>query len=363
MKKRTFLFMSALCALTLFSFTGCEKNNDIPDDDDSVEKLNGFIFLNSGNKGNNNSGLSYYNMSTAKIDVDAFKTINNRGLGDTANDIIKYGSKLYIAVYGSNTIEVLDETGESIKQIKSSGDAALQPRYMTSYEGKIYVSLFDGYVARLDTATLEIENKVKVGRNPEQLVVANNKLYVVNSGGMDYNTPVGYDKTVSVIDLSSFTEIKKIEVVTNPANVVTDNQGDVYVVSLGNYGDIPNTFQRIDTQKDEVSVITETKATELASTGDKLYILHSQYDANWNQTISYICYDAINEKVISNNFITDGTTIAKPYKIGVEPSTGYIYITESDYKTNGDIYFFNASGKKQYQYSVGLNPVKALFVK
>ena len=74
-------------------------------------------------------------------------------------------------------------------------------------------------------------------------------------------------------------------------------------------------------------------------------------------------YDAINEKVISDNFITDGTSIDKPYKIGADPTTGYIYITASDYKTNGDVYAFDASGKKLFQFEVGLNPVKAVFVK
>lgn len=43
--------------------------------------------------------------------------------------------------------------------------------------------------------------------------------------------------------------------------------------------------------------------------------------------------------------------------------TGYIYITASDYKTNGDVYAFDASGKKLFQFEVGLNPVKAVFVK
>ena len=180
---------------------------------------------------------------------------------------------------------------------------------------------------------------------------------------MDYNTPVGYDKTVSVIDLASFQETKKIEVVTNPVNLVTDSQGDVYLVSMGDYGAIPNTFQRIDSETDEVTTITETNATEMASVGDKLYMIYSQYDANWNQVISFISYDAINEKVISDNFITDGTSIDKPYKIGADPTTGYIYITASDYKTNGDVYAFDASGKKLFQFEVGLNPVKAVFVK
>ena len=312
--------------------------------------------------GSNNAGLSCFNLNTLTMTVDTFMNVNERGLGDTANDMIVYGSKMYIAVYGSSIIEVTDLSGKSIKQIKSSGDALL-PRFFTANEGKVYVSLYDGYVARLDTASLEIEQKVKVGRNPEQLVVANNKLYVANSGGLDYNTPVGYDKTVSVIDLASFQETKKIEVVTNPVNLVTDSQGDVYLVSMGDYGAIPNTFQRIDSETDEVTTITETNATEMASVGDKLYMIYSQYDANWNQVISFISYDAINEKVISDNFITDGTSIDKPYKIGADPTTGYIYITASDYKTNGDVYAFDASGKKLFQFEVGLNPVKAVFVK
>ena len=111
---------------------------------------------------------------------------------------------------------------------------------------------------------------------------------MANSGGLDYNTPVGYDKTVSVIDLASFQETKKIEVVTNPVNLVTDSQGDVYLVSMGDYGAIPNTFQRIDSETDEVTTITETNATEMASVGDKHYMIYSQYNANWNQVISII---------------------------------------------------------------------------
>lgn len=322
----------------------------------------GIYFLNSGKMGSNNATLSFYNLTTKQMDADVFKTVNERGLGDTANDMIVYGSKMYIAVYNSNVIEVTDLKGKSIKQIKSNGEELL-PRFFTSYEGKVYVSLYDGYVARLDTASLEIEKKVKVGRNPEQLVVANHKLYVANSGGLDYSTELGYDKTVSVVDIESFTENKKIDVVLNPVNLTTDNQGDVYLVSMGDYGAIPNTFQRIDSKTDEVSTITETNATELASTGDKLYILYSQYDADWNQVISYICYDAVQEKVLNTHFITDGTSIAKPYKIGADPVTGSIYVTESDYKNNGDVYAFDQEGKKLFQYEVGLNPVKTLYVK
>ena len=282
MKKKNLLYVSALCACMSFSFMGCSDDDDkqeIPSLPEQIS-LNGVYVLNSGNKGNNNSSLSFYDFETKKVEADIFKKVNGRGLGDTANDILVYGSKAYIAVTNSNTIEVIDLQGKSLKQIVSDGDP-LQPRFFSCYNGKVYVSLYGGYVARLDTTSLTIESKVKVGRNPEQMAIANNKLYVANSGGADFNTAVGYDKTVSVVDLPTFKEKTKIEVVTNPVNLLADSQGDVYLVSMGNYGDIPNTFQRIDSKTDEVTTITETNATEFAAVGDKLYIIYSQYDANF----------------------------------------------------------------------------------
>lgn len=335
-----------------------------PIDPDVSEKaavaLPGAYVLSSGKNGSNNSSLTYYDFATKEVVPDLFMDANNRGLGDTANDMLIYGSKIYIAVYGSNVIEVTDLQGKSLKQITSNSSDPLLPRSFTYNEGKVYVSLYDGYVARLDTASLAIEAKVQVGRNPEQMAIAHNLLYVANSGGLDYNTEKGYDKTVSIIRLSSFTEKKKLDVVTNPVNMVRDNQGDIYLVSMGNYGDIPNTFQRIDTEAEEVKPVEVTNATEMASVGDKLYMIYSQYDANWNQTISYISYDAMNESVISTNFITDGTTIAKPYKLSADAATNYIFVTESDYTNNGDIYAFDPSGKLQFKFESGLNPVKVV---
>lgn len=318
----------------------------------------GLYFLNSGKMDSNNASLYFYNLSESKMYDELFLSKNGRGLGDTGNDMVIYGNKMYIAVYNSNTIEVTDLSGNSIKQIKPTG----QPRFLTFYEGKVYATLYNGYVARLDTASLEIDATAKVGRNPEQIVVANEKLYVANSGGLDYNTEVGYDKTVSIVDIASFSETQKLEVVINPCNMVTDNQGDVYVVSMGNYTDIPNTLQRIDTQKDEVTTIEVANATEMASVGDKIYMIYSQYDANWNQVISFISYDAINERVISENFLEDPSIVAKPYKICADKTTGTIYISSSDYKTNGDFYAFDANGKYLNKWGAGLNPVKVIAV-
>ena len=85
----------------------------------------------------------------------------------------------------SSTVEVIDlQSGLSVKQIPMLTDngSSRQPRAITFDSGKAYVCSYDGTVARIDTASLEIDGVAEVGRNPEDLCVQDGKLYVSNSG-------------------------------------------------------------------------------------------------------------------------------------------------------------------------------------
>lgn len=230
-----------------------------------------------------------------------------------------------------------------------------QPRYLTAYDGKVYATYYDGYVARIDTATLEVEAVVKVGRNPEQLSVYNGCLYVANSGGMDYNTEIGYDKTVSVVDIASFTETKKIEVVCNPAVVVSCDDG-VFVGSYGNYDNISSTLQYVDVSGGVSVVNVCPNMTEMCYIGESLYGFFSEYDEYWNATYSFMCYNKSSGEVdspwIKEEFLPT------PYKVCAAGDT--ICVTSSDYINNGDTYLYNTDGKLVKTIPSGLNPVKAV---
>ena len=232
-----------------------------------------------------------------------------------------------------------------------------QPRYFAAYGGKVYASYYDGYVARIDTTTLEVEAKVQVGRNPEQLAVFGDKIYVANSGGMDYNTALGYDKTVSVVDLASFVEVQKISVVENPAVVVSAPNG-VYVASYGNYADVPSTLQFIS-EDGTVGVVEKCRnMTEVCYNSGTLYGYFSQYDEDWNATITYLSYNHstgdIDSPWIKESFLPT------PYKIC---SAGeYICVTSSDYINNGDVYVYDDYGMLVHKIPSGLNPVKVVML-
>jgi hypothetical protein len=324
-----------------------------------VITLNGAFVVNSGRVGSNNSRLDFINFDSQEIIPGAFLALNQRKLGDLAQDMIIYGTKMYILVSVSETIEVTDLFGVSVKQISTEG----QPRAVAAAAGKVFATLANGKVIRLDTASLTIDKTVAVGRNPEQIVVAGDKLYVANSGGMDFDSPVGYDKTVSVIDIPGFTETRKIEVVQNPVNLAADSAGDVYVVSMGDYSH-PPVLQRISAADNSVSTIEGVHPTEMTASPSRIWFF--QYD--WSGTIPtvYGIYDTLGEKLLEGSFINTasaGDAPLSPYKIFVDTDTENIFLTESDYINNGNVYAYSSAGSLIKKWETGLNPVKVAFVK
>jgi len=352
-----------LCAIAILLFASCDDMEDkLPDGTLAKNKEVTQIFvLCEGLFNNNNSTLAMYNFAKKRTDKDYFLTANKRGLGDTANDMEMYGSKLYVVVNVSSQIEILDaESGISVKQIPmfDENGIARQPRYICFDQGKAYVSSFDGTVAKIDTATLTIDMIIRVGKNPEGICVANRKLYVANSGGLDYPN---FDNTVSVIDIETFTEIKKIEVGSNPYKIQADNQSDVYLTSRGNYANNGYLFQRINSKTDELEyTFKDINALNFTIYNDTAYI----YNYDFGNTTSWIkVFDCKQEKIVSESFITDNTQINTPYAISVNPLNSDVYITDAQQFTVwGDVLCFDKSGKLKFKIQeIGLNPNKIVF--
>jgi YVTN family beta-propeller protein len=351
--KSVYLF----CLIALFA--ACDDMKDAPAPIDlpfTPGETGKMYVLSEGLFNMNNSTLSLLNFNNRSINSDFFLYQNNRGLGDTGNDMKAYGSKLWIVVNVSSQVEVMDlNSGISIKRIPffNPNNVARQPRYITFSGNKAYVCSFDGTVARIDTTTMAIEAVTTVGRNPDGITVANGKLYVSNSGGLDMPN---YDNTVSVVDLNTFTETKKIEAGINPYKLEADSNGDVYVVSRGNNGNIKAKLVRIDSKTDEVAETFDNLPTiNFTIHNDTAYLYNYDFanDTYWIKT-----FDCKTKQVISNNFISDGTVLERPFGIYVHPTNGNVYLTDArNYTTKGDLFCFDRKGKLLYKIeSVGLNP-------
>ena len=96
----------------------CENENDAPVAPAGDGSAAVCYVLNSGDWKSANSSLTMYDVATGAAEQGCFESQNNRRLGNTANDIVVYGSKMYIAVSGESTIEVASLDAKAIKQIE-----------------------------------------------------------------------------------------------------------------------------------------------------------------------------------------------------------------------------------------------------
>lgn len=274
------------------------------------------------------------NLKDGNWQQNVFTRVNGRSLGATPQCGIVYGGKIYIGTYESNTIEIIDRyTFKSIKQIQlASSSNGQEPRSMVSEKGKIYISMFDGYVARLDTLSLTIDASVKVGPNPEEICLHKGKIYVPNSDGMNYANDFANGTTVSVVTLNPFAVEKTLTVPLNPG--VCASAGDnVYVLSKGNYKTgkpdfIPSGVYKIENNGTTTHI---QKGNMLTAGGDKIYIVDSDYTKDGlNGGTHYYEYDVNTGRLEEKNV----SGVDYPNCIAVDALHSKIYISSNVW--NGD---------------------------
>ena len=336
--------------------------------------VQGFYLLNEGNMGSNKATLDYYNFRTGRYTRNIFGFANPnvpKEMGDVGNDLGIYGSKLYAVINCSNKIDVMDKnTVKKIGQIdipncrfiKFYGGYA----YVTSYAGPVEINpdyKQRGYVAKVDTTTLQVVATCLVGFQPDELDIINDKIYVANSGG--YMVP-NYENTVSVIDINTFTEEKRIEIDINLQCCRADKHGNLWISSRGDYYDNPSRLFVYDTRHERLLKTFDTEVSSMWLDGDSLYVIGVQFSyVTMQNEISYALINTSTLELVSDHFITDGTEkeITMPYSVAVNPITKDIYVTDAkDYVSPGRLYCFDRYGVKKWDVRTGDIPAHFAFL-
>jgi hypothetical protein len=335
--------------------------------------VKGFYLLNEGNMGSNKCTLDYYDYTTGIYHKNIYAERNPgvvQELGDVGNDLQIYGDKLYAIINCSHFVEVMNvNTAKHITQISIPNCRYIvfngKYAYVSSYAGPVLIdpNARLGYVAKVDTASLQVVDTCNVGYQPEEMVIKNNKLYVANSGG--YRVP-NYDRTVSVIDLEHFKVTKAIDVAVNLHRMELDKYGYIYVSSRGDYYNVPSATYVIDTNTDAVTdKLSLLPNSEMTLSGDSLYVYSTEWSyLTHSNTISYAIYNVKTHRTVTRNFITDGTekSIKIPYGVAVNPETHEIFVTDAkDYVIPGTLYCFSPDGKKKWSVTAGDIPAHFAF--
>lgn len=376
-------YQVSILAMALLLVTSCREDDEIltPEEEkvsngEKTTEIVGFYLLNEGNMGSNKSTLDYYDYTTGVYTRNIYAEANPtmaQALGDVGNDIQIYGSKLYAVMNSSNLVEVMDaKTAKHIGTIEVPNCRCLhfdgQYGYLTSYAGQ-EVSVGQnkeqrGYVAKFDTATLKIVDKCDVGFQPDELYIekVNGKLYVANSGSYMVKNS---ENTISVIDLQSFTEAKRIEVVNNLHRLRADSHNQLWVSSRGDYYTQPSRLYCIDIATETVTDSVCVPVTDFDIVGDSLYVYSTEFSyLTYETTISYSVVNTKTHEIVSNKFITDGSDekILMPYGIKINPQTKEIFITDAkDFVSPGMLYCYTLEGQLKWSVATGDIPAHIVF--
>lgn len=355
--------------------TSCSDDNDGPETYLQVYSTGAYV-VNSGNMYSKiESSLTAIDYASSTATQNVFKTANGRTLGNTANDGIVYGNKIYLAVDQSNTIEVIDKkTKQSIKQIKTTellGNAeGAHPRHIIADGGKVYFTTYGGYVAAVDTTSFALQKKWQVGSYPEGLVIGNGNLYVANS---NYGAGGG---NISCINLSNDNvETKNIEGVNNPTGIyyaagllyVLDNQ--YYDASYNAYGE--NALRAVDfavgkSQKvadgNYAVCVTPGAITRTQVVRPYFYVLNAPFGGT--PSVSALAAGSTQAQTMTLSEMP-----VSPCGIFADPLNGHIFVLfyrlgdkgNPDYNGNGYVVEYDRAGQKQHEYETGVGSCAMFF--
>ncbi len=362
---KSYLKPLALSALLAGLFTSCD-NDDNPIliiDPVQFSSVKAFVLCQGQSYNKIPGELDVLDVRNMAMERSVFKKANNRELGDTPQCGVVYGSKVYLGTSESQTIDIIDQKSyQSLAQLRLSGETeGSTPRSMVATGGKVYISMYEGYVARLDTLTMQIDAHVKVGPNPEIMCLHGGKLYVPNSDGMNYESG-SYGKTASIVTLEPFAEEKTIEVPENPNAFYSDGD-NLYLLSKGNYGNVASALYKFGKDFKYTKIAPATKA---AYGWHKIFIADQPFDfsATVFKPSTYAVYDCATGKVEQI-----GLPEAKsPAGLAVSPIDGSLFVTAykvpegqfPDYKESCTLHVYSANGEAVGHFSVGVG-AEAIF--
>ena len=330
----------------------------------------GMYVLCEGNMGSNKCTLDYLDLSGNTVhylrNIYAERNPNEvKELGDVGNDIKVYGSQLWLVVNCSNKVEVC-RAADAKKIAKIDVPNC---RYLAFHEGYVYVSSYVGPIGKyddaplgevykIDTLTHQVVGRVTVGYQPDELTVLGDYLYVANSGG--YRAP-DYDRRVSVIDLKTFTEERKVDVASNLHRIRSDRHGQLWVTSRGDYAEIPASLLWLSPTDDGQLTVggqLDIDVSDLCIVGDSLYYISSN-------TKTYGIVNVNTHQIVTQQLSAapELAQVKMPYGIIVNPHNRDFYVMDAkNYLSSGELLHFLADGTFDYKVRTGDIPGHAAFV-
>jgi YVTN family beta-propeller protein len=355
----SFLTRSLLTGIGALALFGCDPDNDGPLSGPPAPAGNGsnVYVVNEGQFNTPNGAISLFNKTTKTIvDNNLFTKVNGRILGDVVQSMTVVGSQGYIVVNATGKVEVV--TMADFKQVATI-DRLEQPRYLVAVSSsKAYLTEWiergkPGRVAVIDLRTNTVTKSIPVGRQPEQLLLANGRLYVTNSD----------ENTISVINPTSDAVEATIQVQDGPSNIVQDKNGDIWVACTG--------IKRFSPVKPYPLLSATNGALVRFSTSNPTTktTLPFAADGPSNLTINgakdqlYYSYGSAVYQLSTTATALPTTPLIRRsfYGLGIDPQDNTIYGSVAPFTTAGKVIRYQRTGMAIDSFGVNIGPNSFVF--
>jgi len=337
----------------------CESFPSEPKQDTSKISAGAYVLC-EGLMGRNNTSIVRYDFAEGVTVNNYFSKINSGlNLGDTGNDLVRFGDTAFVAVTISNTIEAFQiSTGKWVGRIIFNGNP--KPRQIAILNAeKAYVTLQDAdKIVEFNPTLIQLtERELQVGAAPEGITVLENNIYVVNSGFGDYRQHHSNASTLMKIDANSLTITNKVKTGVNPQFVKSDIENKSVIISYRNLASL----------------------TLVDSTGGLEIYNAETLEKNASYSMEVVDFDISNPKYIyfasSNSLVKLNTASHKKdtlylrnskyeyfYGIKYNKSKNEIWVCDAlDYQRNGKVNIFDEFGNLLKVFTTDVNPSRVIF--
>ncbi len=336
-----------LLTSTLIFIQGCYRDEIIITTNPSnlPHKL-GVYVLSEGTQLPNQSVLSF--LSYANGDYNLNITFPDL-LGISPDGLIYYNNKFYITAQGSpggqGKIYAMDTNGI----ITGSNNFGINPYSLTAVLNKAYCTNGpDSSVSVIDLNTLSEIKRIKVGIYPQEIISSDLKVFVCNTRNISSGA---VDSTISVININTDIEIAKIKINYAPSSIALSKDGFLLIGSSGSNGIIykisPFTYAKVDSFVVNSPMIKDISIDYLA---DDIYFISSP------GTIT-----KLNLRTRAQTVIISGSPLVTAYGYTYDWKSKQHYVADAvNYTTNGFLYRYNYEGTMQSLFQTREKPRRIL---
>lgn len=325
--------------LILLMQIACTAEEIGPQEVDSVDAstIRGkkILMINEGNFGYGNASIDAYVPQKKEVFSAVFKGANQgAGVGDVAQDIIRYNDRYYISVNASGYVLVTDTINLQIRDSIKGG--MLAPRYMAAHEASGFVTdLFTNKLWVVDLSTNQLKTHVSLPGKGKQVLRWNDKI-VVSVG----------DQLV-VVDAFSYTADTVVTMNSTVSGIVNSPDGALWILSVGN-----------SANSAQLCRIGENLNTRECFSITGVNPGYLSIDRN-NAVMYFVKHDGI----YSLQYTGTGLSVNQffplidqnVYALEVDPKSGDLYLVDAlDFNQRSDVLRINSAGMLIHQFKAGI---------